>query len=290
MGIDSTALSQQYHSEIVDELKAREAAGGKPTIGDMIRLQGSKGNAVFYDARPEDFKSPELRMEGFPMDNNPFHAAAHLVGKLGHTPQDERLVVLTQLGLETPQQVHYPSIDELVDADYTALETQLREKFASEKMMRQLKRPARHEEAIYYAMGAYISQKLGEYRANTPSLKRASYEDKAAFCRHYALPENHPQGYRVNRGAMLENLKSVVMDDYAVHNDFKKLPYHFLTLSRDEQKAIKDVALGMKNPEDTPYPQRMSDLKQLLVETEMFHDLGKRIGINTNNISPRQKG
>ena len=260
---DSPFIVRPYYQEIdrkMDGLK-------EPTVWDALKEMAGKGNAVFFDK----WQHLEGRLRTFPQGKSlpaVFHGATHLILKIAHTPEQEYLHVPFRAAFD-PQSFspdgHYSkdAVKAVMDRDYEAYYLVVNDYFRNKRDPNNLPHPTRHEQAVIFAAGVYMRNKL----ALCQSLDLHSYQQLDEFAAAYARPESD--------AAVKPTSKPLPYSaPDLIHKD---LPYRVIGISPDEWHCIVAVATGLAAAADTPYPARMQEVSQAIHEAGLSYTFRQRI-------------
>jgi hypothetical protein len=253
-------VNRDYYDRIKKTLTAIE----KPTVQDGINAMCAQGNRDYYehDWRGDGRRS-YLKRRGiedkFPCIP-PNHEIGHLLTRAGHTPQQEFFVLAFALGLDLGQNIErYELSGELDFKKY--MDDWIQYYVGLAKPYQHVRRvpvdpPSKTDWAIYFAAGLYMHAKVDDFKA--AGLLHADYETQRAFCEDYAKRDSAPK----NSGILIGEAE-----------DITHAPYALIELSKEEWRGIIAVATGLRTPEETPYPERLSAIKKVLDYTKLGQDL-----------------
>ncbi len=244
------------NKEYYDDIDAKMARTWRPTVKDAVAYMRQMGNKTYYEHWK--YLGEEGRREKFD-DTHIGHEISHLAGRFAHTIQGEHFGVAFEAGLtygisrsiqENASTQARRDIDVNVSRCF---------RIAEQWQKGPAERAVKRDEAVYFAAGLYLREKM-EMFLQTGMLDRP-YREQKKFCTDYAHRNHVPLRLTngKNGGEVMDMLASA--------------PYDLIKLSREEWRAITAVATGLAEPRDTPYPDRLSAIKQALVHVGLFHDM-----------------
>lgn len=157
------------------------------------------------------------------------------------------------------------------------------------------------QRAVSFALGMYMRQKMEAYKE--AGMETKSYEEQKRFCEDYAENDQlvsevtgnkiWPQwayDHMLEAPLALATLSGENPDLHAMRIKQKRSGLKTeqaesvknTLLARGERGAITAVALGLCEPEETAYPNRLGAIKKALVHLSFFHDLKNPSSVNEN--------
>ena len=305
-------INKQFYAEIAAEMEAiakkAELSDDPnvtgPTIQDEILAMSKKGNEL-YVKNWKGYKKGALE-KPFPA-NRLTHEITHVSARIPHSIQGEMTGLAFEGGLGfglALRQLNDEGIKKFqegarADYDHYVTEQEKTEDFpnAMDHDFFHEEHPKKHYEenpakhaskrdwAIHLAEGMYLREKMDriviEALPNTPKgeTPRQRYARLKKFSDDYSQRDHQPD-YNYSTNEKLHASKQLdFKEDFTMLDDQNEVmfqcmhvPNAVVHLSEEERRAIKAVALGIAEPKDTPYPQRMNAIKEALVHVGMFFD------------------
>ena len=278
---------QLPNNEFYAEIDRKMDALAQPTVEDALNAMLDQGNLPYLKTnwRGENERSHLFRRRGLKktFTRNPLeHDIPHITGRIGHTPQQEQYVLPMMLGLSCgldiaglnvaydPPEFH--DFGEEVKTYFDFLKASLMRDFISSGLRYQRKlpdAPSKADWAIYFAAGLYLRTKIDRFKQ--AGMLDVSYEEQRTFCNAHADTDE-------------PLIPSREWDYHA--DDILHAPYALIKLSPREWQSIVAVATGLREPTDTPYPQRLTAVKETLEYTRLQLDLKSRF-VDKENVKPR---
>jgi hypothetical protein len=247
-------VNKAYYDMIDAKMVWREKLFGKATVQDAINAMVWQGNGL-YSMR---FGGDKQRPFSDKAKDRQFHEVGHICGRFGHTMQMENSLLAFEEGL-----LHGPGMVTYTPADTALLHTSLKgtEEVDNVKLGDKWHDPIHGspsclDRAVYFAAGMYLHQKIESFKRH--GLMQVPYKTQKAFCLSYAREDDFSSIWPLRN-----------RDDW---DDIGKAPYALIKLTRQEWRAITAVALGLKQPEETPYGGRLMPIKKALEHIGYFYD------------------
>ncbi len=233
-----------------------EEQGLEPTVLDMVKAMGKKGNRDYYLENLKVFHEHALETP-FKNRGSIIHEISHLFPKLGHTPQQEMFLTNFLLGI-THQKIREPIYKEF----YTRQIKEFRG-YVNDYTKRNTKEKWQHfsnqNAAIYFAAGLFAKQKIADLTQD--DLPHHDYEFMRNKCMKYAEPktDSHP--------IKIEKIDSTMTDR------IENMSWRLVDISPKEWKTIIGVATQKLKAENTDYPKRMQPIQNTLDKLGFYQDL-----------------
>lgn len=247
---NAVLTNKQYY----DAIDAKMALLKNPTISDALDAMIEQGNADYINAYPY-LEQSALEV---PFKRNfHIHDVLHIAMRLGHTPEQEQWTIPAYLGYEAGA----TKVDVIMTDSYSAAlsaQYELLDAPCHKEPQRILPAHAR-QQAVLYAASAYLREKVESYI--THDFPEADYAAQHQFAVEYSNPNND--------SAPAFHAAEATMDKSLCGEE----PYALIKLSPQEWRAIEAVALGLKEPDQTPYPKRLAPIKQAMQHAGLLHDI-----------------
>ncbi len=248
------------------------AALSQPTVGDAIKVMLDQGN---YPYIKNNWRAEEEGKRGYihrkvlkkhfkPVQKK--HDISHLSARIGHTPQQEQFVLPFMLGLwmgldiqglndnfDFPRSHGFgPEVDSFFAYERTAKMRDYLNSVQHNHHKVPVDPTSQTDWAIYFAAGLYLRTKIDRFKQ--AGMLDAPYDQQRAFC----------------------DAKPVTSAELYEAEDILDAPYALIKLSHKEWRAIIGIATGLREPAETPYPERMEALKETLDYVRLRQDLKPR--------------
>lgn len=243
-----------------DRIERRMQAKSHPTVNDAMRAARWSGNTVYHKAFGTAHE--------WPLSNKvaQIHEVAHLAGCIGHTMQHEAFEDIFQRGLTIGSGIRRGTPEEQADIMHKiGVQFQLHVRDTQSWDEWRHDAASKISAAVYMAAGMYLRDKIDAFaHAELLGLPKTEYGRQKQFCTDYAMQDS----------VLAAQPYTHIWDDAKNDTwpDIGAAPYALITLTREEWRAVTAVALGLREPEQTQFPNRLSAVKEALIHTGMFYD------------------
>ncbi len=235
---EANLVNKQYY----DAIDTAVTSLPQPTVQDAIDAMLKQGNKAYFEAHTH-LDSAKIVQPFKPFEGQ-YHDMLHLFSRLGHTPQQEQYMASVEIGFD--YELNWMS-SALGSIFYFEKSFGKKDKKYFVDKKQPLSPPSERHLAVYFAAGAYLQEKL--YECCLP----ATYEEKLAHGRAYSEADT----VHDSRNVKIINPSSI--------------PYELIKLTPNEWKAITQVALGIRTPKETAYPNRMQFIQTKLEKENMAY-------------------
>ena len=251
--------NKHYYSEIAAEMAAME----KPRVIHAMEAMRRKGNKLYIRAFKEIDKDV-LQKKFDPVYT--LHEITHIAGNIGHTPDHEFWGMAMELGVLYGAELKDAHPTDVIAHKKTMEDAQTH----YEELWKNSHAPetkytpvSKRDMAIYTAAGMYLRQKIEAYVLNCEDMR---YNAQQQFCNDYTKHDSEP---------VKQHSLRADAEDRRYFDRIQRAPYDLLRISKEEWRAIEGVALGMTEPRDTMYPERLAPIKEALIHADLFFDRPK---------------
>lgn len=245
---DARLVNKEYYDLIDAEMATRP----EPTLANAIHVMMREGNRSYMQTFP-GMDTSKIE-EPFAMTPSLSHEMTHIVARIGHTPQQEMVGLMFDIGFTQGTQgaLRDPSafrghIVYGVESYHNTGQPYLLDK------NEEIPRANARQQAIYLAAGMYLRQKIDAY--NRFGLPDKTYALQKRFADAYAVHEPTQEEYGAPSLAFLTRPPQLLHE----HS-----PYALCKLDDAEWKAIIAVTTGIKTPDQTAYAERLTPIVNAL--------------------------
>ena len=233
-----------------DEIEAEVASSKRPDMDRSILTMTRKGN-VAYREHLKTHAAKVIENWFIPLYD---HDAHHIMTRLGHTPLQEQMLAAFEASFEYKH--HRGALKNHIN-DVASNFERIDNKHILETSS--IAEPANErQKAIYAALAIYRQDKIAHLFTH---VKDMPYEEQLTYAQAYQKKDNDP-------------IKDQALK--IASNELGGLHYQLSKISTQEEHAIIAVALGLKKPEETPYPKRLLHVQKILIEEGLLHDMSSR--------------
>lgn len=268
--IDLSA-TRLVNKEYYNAIAAKMAAMRNPTVRDEIEAMCAQGNTL-YVKNWKGFKEGSHEPQFKP--NRHTHEIAHLCARIPHSMQGEVMGLAFEAGLAFGLDLRQLSAEGLAIYAKGAKEgAEIYTASDGPKYQKEEVKPlSKRDWAIYTAAGMYLREKMDCFIRE--QMLRHSYQEQQEWCEKYTKRDQLPL-HRAKQTLAFPDDFHLFDEENPTMNACMKAPNALIHLSPKEWREIEAVALGMAEPEQTAYPNRLAAVKEALVHVGMFFDRPK---------------
>jgi len=236
------------------------AAIPNATVADAINVMREMANDGWFEADPNIDQTQKGKGFRYGEPAAPMHEMSYLIMRAGHTPFQECFSGAFQRGLEDAfahpddKIEHFNRFHKSFNeskASYYPTDFTKKNKAGVSIEDRSEYQP--RDMAISYAAGIYMRYKFDSFVSLDVSER--PYAEQLAFAKYYADHDEY-----------LWDFDKMNMPEEGYNRHYLAMPAEMLKLSPKEWRAIIAVATGMTHPDDTPYPQRLAPVYEIMTK------------------------